>query len=92
MDVVAALDPPLKHVDFLLIGEDGKRHYVLVKDFSTFMYDHTLYREKKTLLFTSSKTKLLKSHVNDWFKISGKQLTQMPKQVNVLDLKIMAKK
>ena len=48
--------------------------------------------KKKTLLFTSSKTKLLKSHVNDWFKISGKQLTQMPKQVNVLDLKIMAKK
>ena len=71
MDVAAALDP-LKHIDFLLIGEDGKRHYVLVKDFSTFMYDHTLYREKETSLLTSSTTKLLKSHVNDWFKISGK--------------------
>ena len=72
MDVAAALDPPLKHIDFLLVGEDGKRHYVLVKDFSTVMYDHTLYREKKTSLLTSSTTKLLKSNVNDWFKISGK--------------------
>ena len=32
-----------KHVDLLLIGEKGKRHYVLVKDFNTFMYDHTLH-------------------------------------------------
>ena len=72
MDVAAALDPPLKHIDFLLVGEDGKRHYVLVKDFSTVMYDHTLYREKNPSLLTSSTTKLLKSNVNDWFKISGK--------------------
>ena len=31
-----------KHVDLLLIEEDNKRHYVLNKDFNTFMYDHTL--------------------------------------------------
>ena len=31
-----------KNVDLWLIGEKGKRHYVLVKDFSTFMYDHIL--------------------------------------------------
>ena len=30
-----------KHVDLLLIGDEGKRHYVLIKDFNTFMYDHT---------------------------------------------------
>ena len=29
-----------KHVDLLLIGEKGKRHYVFIKDFNTFMYDH----------------------------------------------------
>ena len=28
------------HVDSLLIGEEGKRHYGLIKDFNTFMYDH----------------------------------------------------
>ena len=26
----------------LLIGEKGKSHYVLIKDFNTIMYDHTL--------------------------------------------------
>ena len=36
-----------KHVDSLLIGEEGKRHYVVIKDFSTFMYDHTLQRGGK---------------------------------------------
>ena len=33
-----------KRVDLLLIGEEVKRHYVLIKDFSTFRYDHTLLR------------------------------------------------
>ena len=31
-----------KHVDLLSIGEEGKRHYVLIKDFNTFIYSHTL--------------------------------------------------
>ena len=36
-----------KHIDLLLIGEKGNRHYVLIKDFNTFMYNHTLDRRKK---------------------------------------------
>ena len=39
-----------KHVDVLLIGEEEKRHYVLIKEFNTFMYDHTLHR-RKTIFF-----------------------------------------
>ena len=35
------------YVDLLLIGEEGKRHHVFLKDFSTFMYDHALYRGRK---------------------------------------------
>ena len=35
------------HVD-LLIEENGKKHYVLFKDFNTFMYNHTLHHGKKT--------------------------------------------
>ena len=27
--------------DLLLIGEEGKRKYVLIKDFISFIYDHT---------------------------------------------------
>ena len=44
-----------KH-DLLLIGEEAKRHYVVIKDFNTFMYNHTVYRGRKQfllLLFTS---------------------------------------
>ena len=33
-----------KHGDLLLIEEEGKRHYVFIKNFNTFMYDHTLHR------------------------------------------------
>ena len=45
-----------KHVDLLLIGKEGKRRYVLIKDFTTFMYDHALHRGRNilTLLLTSS--------------------------------------
>ena len=35
-----------KNVDFLLIGEEGKKYYVLIKDFNTFMYDYTLIVER----------------------------------------------
>ena len=35
-----------KHVDLLLTGKGEKNHYVLIKDFNVFMYDHTLHRER----------------------------------------------
>ena len=35
-----------KHADLLLIAERGKRHYVLIKDFNIFMYNHSLHRIK----------------------------------------------
>ena len=36
-----------EHVDSL-IEEKRKKHYVLFKDFNTFMYNHTLHHGKKT--------------------------------------------
>ena len=36
-----------KHVDLLFIGEEGKRHCVLIKDFNTFMCNHALNRREK---------------------------------------------
>ena len=36
-----------KNVDFLLIGEGEKKRYVLIKDFSTFMFDDSLHRGRK---------------------------------------------
>ena len=35
-----------KHVDLLLIDE-GEKHYVVIKDFNTFMYDNSLHCERK---------------------------------------------
>ena len=32
-----------RHVDLLLIGDEGKRYHVLIKDFNPFMYDHIHY-------------------------------------------------
>ena len=46
-----------KHVDLSLIGEEGKRRYVLIKDFNTFMYDHTYIVEKN--IFVNIVYKLL---------------------------------
>ena len=42
-----------KHVDLLLTRIEGKRHYVLIKDFNTFMYDHTSHHGTKTFLPSS---------------------------------------
>ena len=36
-----------KHVDLLLIGKEGKRHYVLINNFNTFIYYHRLHRGRK---------------------------------------------
>ena len=36
-----------KHIDLSLIGEGEKKHYVLIKNFNTFMYDHTLHSRRK---------------------------------------------
>ena len=66
-----------EHVNLLLIGEEGKRHYVLIKDFNTSMYDHTLHCGRKCFcrycLQTFSKEESLKFHFKAFFKINGKQ-------------------
>ena len=57
-----------KHIDLLLIGEKSKRHYVLIKDLNTFMYDHTLHCGRKHFccyyLHAFSTEKILKHHNN----------------------------
>ena len=32
-----------KYINLLLIGEERKRHYILINHFNIFMYDHTLH-------------------------------------------------
>ena len=73
-----------KHVDLLLIREEGKAPCVLIKDFNTFMYDHTLYRKRNHFclyyLKVFSTEEILKSHIKDCLKINEKQRIIMPKK------------
>ena len=57
-----------KHVGLLLIGEEGKRRYVLIKDLNTFMYDHTSHCEKHFChyyLQAICKEETLQHHIKD---------------------------
>ena len=66
-----------KHVDLLLIDEEEKKHYVLIKDFNTFMYDYTLHHGRihfrRYCLQAFRTAEKLKCHIKDWFKINGKK-------------------
>ena len=65
------------------MGDENKKHYVLIKDFNTFMYAHTVHSGRKQFccycLQAFSTEKTLKCHVKDGFKINGKQVIKMPK-------------
>ena len=64
-------------MDLLLTGEKGMRHCVLIKDFNTFMYDHTLPRGRNHFchhcLKDFSTEEILKQHIKHYFKTNGKQ-------------------
>ena len=73
-----------KHNDPLFIGKEDKRHYVLIKDFNTFMFDHTLHRGRKHFchycLEAFSTEEILKCHITNCFKTNGKQKIIMPQK------------
>ena len=72
------------HVYLLLIGEEVKRRYALIKDFNPFIYDHALHRGKNIFchycLQAFSTEEILKRHIKDCFKINGKQRIIMPRK------------
>ena len=80
-----------KHVDLLLIREEGKRHYVLIKDFKTFVYDNTSHPGRKHFchycLKAFSTEEILKRSIKDYFKINGKQRILMPKKCKYVEFK-----
>ena len=85
-----------KHVDLLLIGEGEKKYYVFIKDFNTFMYEHTLQRGRKHFsrfcLQAFRTAERLKSHIKDCFKINGKQTIKMPKKGEYIKFKNFERK
>ena len=82
-----------KHIHLLLLGEERRRHYALIKNFNRFMYDHILHRGKKHfcrrcivillffVIFVSFSTEeILKRHIKGCFKINDKQRIIIPEK------------
>ena len=71
-------------MNLLLITEDEKKHYVLIKNFNAFMYNQTKHKEKKHFcmfcLQCFSSERILANHVNNCLTINGAQAINMPKQ------------
>ena len=71
-------------INLLLITEDEKKHYVLIKDFNAFMFNQTKHKEKKHFcmfcLQCFSSERILANHVNNCLTINGAQAINMPKQ------------
>ena len=71
-------------MNLLLITEDKKKHYVLIKDFNAFMYNQTKHKERKHFcmycLQCFSSEGILANHVNNCLTVNGAQAINMPKQ------------
>ena len=70
--------------NLLLITEDEKKHYVLIKDFNAFMYNQSKHKERKQFcmycLQCFSSESVLVKHANNCLTINGSQAIDMPKQ------------
>ena len=71
-------------MNLLLITEDEKKHYILIKDFNAFMHNQSKHKERKhfcmyCLLCFSSERVFIK-HANNCLTINGAQAINMPKQ------------
>ena len=70
-------------LNLLLLESDGNKHYVLIKDFNSFMFKQTKHKRRtscmKCLQCFSSK-KALDAHRKDCLVINGKQAIKMPNE------------
>ena len=78
-----------KHEDcmnLLIITEDKKNHYVLIKDFNKFMYDQTKHKDRKYFcmycLHCCSSEETLTNHKETCIEINGTQAIKMPTKDN----------
>ena len=64
-------------MNLLLITEDEKKHYVLIKDFDKFMYNQSKHKKRKHFcmycLQCFSSESILAKHTNNCLTINGKQ-------------------
>ena len=71
-------------MNLLLITKDEKKHYILIKDFNTFMYNQLKHKERKHFcmycLQCFSSERVSVKYANNCLTINGAQATNMPKQ------------
>ena len=71
-------------MNLLLITEDEKRHYVLIKKFNKFMCSQSKHKKRKHFsmycLPRFSSESILAKHTNNCLTINGKQAIKMPKK------------
>ena len=71
-------------MNLLLITKDEKRHYILIKDFSAFMYNQFKHKEKKHFCMFCrqcfSSERVLAKHKSNCLTMNGKQAINMPKK------------
>ena len=71
-------------LNLLLLDSDGKKHYVLIKDFNPFMFKQTKHKSKKNFCINClqyfSNKEVLDAHRKDCIVINGKQAIKMPNE------------
>ena len=71
-------------LNLLLLDSDGKKHYVLIKDFNSFMFKQTKHKSKKNVCMNClqcfSSKEVLDAHRKDCIVINGKQAIKMPNE------------
>ena len=73
-------------MNLLLITEDNKKHYVLIKDFNSFMRNQTKHKERKHFcmhcLQCFSSERVLNDHKDNCIQVNGTQAVKMPDKNN----------
>ena len=71
-------------LNLLLLESDRNKHYVLIKDFNSFMFKQTKHKSKKNFcmnfLQCFSSKEVLDAHRKDCIVINGKQAIKMPNE------------
>ena len=75
-----------RHMNLLLITEDENKHYVLIENFNTFMFNKTKHKERKHFcmhcLQCFSSEEVLSTHKDNCIQVNGTQAVKMPNKDN----------